>query len=124
MSEIAGPELVDHNALGRQYAVASTHAALAALAARLGARAVHVLPGVDVPFHSALLAARRGRGVDGRGRGHEPVAERAGQRGHRSGRRDHGRGTLRDDAVGRSRASESAARASITDAGNGRGWTP
>ncbi len=57
VSEIAGLELVDHNALGRQYAVAGSRSALAALAARLGARAVHVLPGVDVPFHSSRLAA-------------------------------------------------------------------
>ena len=57
VSEIAGLELVNHNALGRQYAVAGSRSALEALAARLGPRAVHVLPGVDVPFHSSRLAA-------------------------------------------------------------------
>ena len=49
--------LVNHNALGRQYAVAGTRAALQALAERLGTRAVRVLPGIDVPFHSPLLGA-------------------------------------------------------------------
>ena len=36
VSEIAGLELVNHNALGRQYAVAGSRSALEALAARLG----------------------------------------------------------------------------------------
>ena len=53
---VDGLELVNHNALGRQYAVAGTHAAVAALASRIGASAVRVLPGIDVPFHSSLLA--------------------------------------------------------------------
>ncbi len=49
-------ELVNHNALGRQYAVVGSVAAIAALAARIGPNAVRVLPGIDVPFHSSRLA--------------------------------------------------------------------
>ncbi|MDP1850412.1 MAG: acyltransferase domain-containing protein, partial [Solirubrobacteraceae bacterium] len=56
MAGVEGLEIVNHNALGRQYAVAGTRAACAALAARLGAAAVRVLPGIDVPFHSSRLA--------------------------------------------------------------------
>ena len=48
-------EVVNHNATGRQYAVAGTADALAALEQRLGKRAVRVLPGIDVPFHSSVL---------------------------------------------------------------------
>ena len=48
-------EVVNHNAPGRQYAVAGTADAIAALEARLGKRAVRVLPGIDVPFHSSVL---------------------------------------------------------------------
>lgn len=51
-----GVQVVNHNALGRQYAVAGTRAAMAGLAARIGAAAVRVLPGIDVPFHSSRLA--------------------------------------------------------------------
>ena len=51
-----GLELVNHNALGRQYAVVGSAAAIAALAARIGPGAVRVLPGIDVPFHSSRLA--------------------------------------------------------------------
>jgi fatty acid synthase len=53
---IAELEIVNHNALGRQYGVAGTRTAVDALAQRLGRRAVRVLPGIDVPFHSSLLA--------------------------------------------------------------------
>ena len=53
---VDGLEIVNHNALGRQYAVAGTRAAVAVLAQRLGASAVRVLPGIDVPFHCSLLA--------------------------------------------------------------------
>ncbi len=49
-------EIVNHNATGRQYAVAGTADALAALEQRLGKRTVRVLPGIDVPFHSSVLA--------------------------------------------------------------------
>ncbi len=49
-------EIVNHNALGRQYGIAGTRVALDALGERLGSRAVRVLPGIDVPFHSSLLA--------------------------------------------------------------------
>ena len=52
-------EIVNHNATGRQYAVAGTADALAALEQRLGKRVVRVLPGIDVPFHSSVLAPRR-----------------------------------------------------------------
>ena len=48
-------EVVNHNATGRQYAVAGTAGAMAALEARYGRRAVRVLPGIDVPFHSSVL---------------------------------------------------------------------
>ncbi|WP_354699367.1 hypothetical protein DSM112329_05081 [Paraconexibacter sp. AEG42_29] len=48
-------EIVNHNALGQQYAVAGDRAALDALVARVGARAVLVVPGIDVPFHSSVL---------------------------------------------------------------------
>ena len=48
-------EIVNHNAPGRQYAVAGTEAAIAELERRLGRRAVRVLPGIDVPFHSSVL---------------------------------------------------------------------
>ena len=50
-------ELVNHNALGRQYAVVGSRTAIAALAARIGSGAVRVLPGIDVPFHSSRLEA-------------------------------------------------------------------
>jgi fatty acid synthase len=49
-------EIVNHNAEGRQYVVAGTAGSLDALAARLGAAAVRVLDGIDVPFHSSVLA--------------------------------------------------------------------
>ena len=49
-------EIVNHNATGRQYAVAGTADAIAALEPRLGKRTVRVLPGIDVPFHSSVLS--------------------------------------------------------------------
>ncbi len=55
-------EVVNHNAPGRQHAVAGTEASLAALADRLAARqtgtvaALRPVPGIDVPFHSSVLA--------------------------------------------------------------------
>ncbi|MFA4929690.1 MAG: fatty acid synthase subunit beta domain-containing protein, partial [Patulibacter sp.] len=56
-------EIANHNARDRQYAVVGTHDALAALATRLPARGgdggrepVRILPGIDVPFHSSVLA--------------------------------------------------------------------
>ena len=55
VGDVEGVEIVNHNALGRQYAVAGSRAAVAALAARIGASALRVLPGIDVPFHSSLL---------------------------------------------------------------------
>ena len=44
-------EVVNHNAPGRQYAIAGTAEALE----RLGRRA-RILPGIDVPFHSSVLS--------------------------------------------------------------------
>ena len=57
ISALVGPdvEVVNHNATGRQYAVAGTADAIAALEARLGKPTVRVLPGIDVPFHSSVL---------------------------------------------------------------------
>ena len=52
----AGLEVVNHNARGRQYACAGTEDAVAALTAQLGERAVRLVPGIDVPFHSSVLA--------------------------------------------------------------------
>ncbi|MBJ7518142.1 MAG: DUF1729 domain-containing protein [Solirubrobacteraceae bacterium] len=52
----AGLEVVNHNARGRQYACAGTEDAVTALTARLGERAVRLVPGIDVPFHSSVLA--------------------------------------------------------------------
>ncbi len=56
-------EIANHNARDRQYAVVGTHDALTALAARLPARGgdgrrdpLRILPGIDVPFHSSVLA--------------------------------------------------------------------
>jgi fatty acid synthase len=56
-------EIANHNARDRQYAVVGVRAALDALAARLPARGgdggrepVRILPGIDVPFHSSVLA--------------------------------------------------------------------
>lgn len=51
-----GLEVVNHNAAGRQYACAGTEDAVAALVARVGERAARALPGIDVPFHSSVLA--------------------------------------------------------------------
>jgi fatty acid synthase len=48
-------EIVNHNAEGRQYVVAGTVESLSALAGRLGS-GVRVLDGIDVPFHSSVLA--------------------------------------------------------------------
>ncbi len=60
-------QIVNYNVRGRQYAVTGEHAALDRLAAELmalrrpGGKAPYVeVPGVDVPFHSAVLRA----GVD------------------------------------------------------------
>ena len=47
-------EVVNHNAPGRQYAVAGTADAIAGSSAARQ-RAVRVLPGIDVPFHSSVL---------------------------------------------------------------------
>lgn len=59
-AELGQPlEVVNHNAPGRQYAVAGTARGIAALGARLrrgGRAAVRELRGVDVPFHSSVLA--------------------------------------------------------------------
>ncbi|WP_320670855.1 polyketide synthase [Patulibacter defluvii] len=56
-------EVVNHNARDRQYAVVGEAAALDALAARLGpavggrgSTPLRRLPGIDVPFHSSVLA--------------------------------------------------------------------
>ncbi|MBJ7329832.1 MAG: DUF1729 domain-containing protein [Solirubrobacteraceae bacterium] len=49
-------EIVNHNAPDRQYAVAGTSGAIAALRERLGERAVRDVLGIDVPFHSSVLA--------------------------------------------------------------------
>lgn len=48
-------EIVNHNAAGRQYAVAGTEPAIAALTARFDG-AVKPVPAIDVPFHSSVLA--------------------------------------------------------------------
>ncbi len=56
LDELGELEVVNHNALGCQYAVAGTRAAVEALTRRLGRGAVRVLGGIDVPFHSTLLA--------------------------------------------------------------------
>jgi hypothetical protein len=45
-----------------------------------------------------------------------------GERGDRGGWRGQGRGALRRETLGGWRASASAARASTTDVGSGRGW--
>ncbi len=46
-------EVVNHNVDGRQYAVAGTETAIAALGRRI---AVSVVPGIDIPFHSSTMA--------------------------------------------------------------------
>src|SRR5690606_31606612 len=58
----ATPEIVHHNLRGKQYAVAGTVTALAALERELsslaepGAKpALLYVPGIDVPFHSTVL---------------------------------------------------------------------
>ncbi|MGP6174433.1 fatty acid synthase subunit beta domain-containing protein [Corynebacterium sp. A21] len=53
-------EIVNHNLLGKQYAIAGTRKGLAALAAESekrgpGQRALVMIPGIDVPFHSSHL---------------------------------------------------------------------
>ncbi|QGU08145.1 3-oxoacyl-[acyl-carrier-protein] synthase 2 [Corynebacterium occultum] len=53
-------EIVNHNLLGKQYAIAGTRKGLAALAAEAekrgpGQRALVMIPGIDVPFHSSHL---------------------------------------------------------------------
>lgn len=52
--------VVNYNIRGRQYSVAGHRAALDALRARLPAEAWVELPGIDVPFHSPIIAS----GVD------------------------------------------------------------
>lgn len=58
-------QIVNHNLRGKQYAVAGTVAALDELSSRLGSGSAGkppflLVPGIDVPFHSAALTA----GVD------------------------------------------------------------
>lgn len=53
-------EIVNHNLLGKQYAIAGTRAGLKALAAEAekrgpGQKALVMIPGIDVPFHSSHL---------------------------------------------------------------------
>ncbi len=55
-------QIVNHNLRGKQYAVAGTRAALAALdkalgSGRSGKPALLYVPGIDVPFHSSALSA-------------------------------------------------------------------
>lgn len=53
-------EIVNHNLLGKQYAIAGTRKGLRALAAEAekrapGQKALVMIPGIDVPFHSSHL---------------------------------------------------------------------
>jgi fatty acid synthase len=56
LPSIEGVEVVSENALGRQAGVVGPRPALDELAARLPRGALRVLSGIDVPFHSSLLA--------------------------------------------------------------------